>query len=172
VNEAERVLMEACALVKAGRENLSERLGQLLEHNCQLEKALAALKARLASSTGDSLADKAQQVGPCKVLAVRLDGADAGALRSTLDQLKNKLGTAVIVLATVAGEKVSLVAGVTADCIDRIQASALIKVVASRVGGKGGGRPDMAQAGGNKPAALDEALAAVPEWVRQQLDEG
>jgi len=172
VNETERVLATVCTQLKAGRENLPERLGQLLEHSRQLEKELATLKARLASSTGDSLADRAQQVGRCKVLAARLDGADAGALRNTLDQLKNKLGTAVIVLATVAGKKVSLVAGVTADCIESVKASELINIVASQVGGKGGGRPDMAQAGGNDPAALDEALAAVPEWVRQQLDEG
>jgi len=172
VNEAEQVLADACALLKAGRENLPERLGQLLEHNRQLEKELAGFKARLASSAGDSLADRAQQVGRCKVLAARLDGVDAGALRNTLDQLKNKLGTAVIVLAAVDGKKISLVAGVTADCTESVKASELINIVASRVGGKGGGRPDMAQAGGNNPAALDEALAAVPEWVRQQLDEG
>ncbi|MFQ5488969.1 MAG: DHHA1 domain-containing protein, partial [Gammaproteobacteria bacterium] len=105
----------------------------------------------------------------CKVLAAQLDGADVKTLRSTLDQLKNKLGSAAVVLATADDAKVSLVAGVSKDFTDRIKASELVNFVARQVGGKGGGRPDMAQAGGNDPAALPAALAGVPAWVEQQL---
>ena len=105
-----------------------------------------------------------------KVLATSLEGADPKTLRETVDQLKNKLGTAAVVLATVNESKVSLIAGVTKDKTDQIKAGELVNFVAQQVGGKGGGRPDMAQAGGNDPSGLDAALAAVPEWVKQQLN--
>ncbi len=108
-------------------------------------------------------------IAGCKVLAAQLEGADVKTLRSTLDQLKNKLGSAAVVLAAADGAKVSLVAGVTKDFTDRITASELVNFVARQVGGKGGGRPDMAQAGGNDPAALAAALAGVADWVRKQL---
>ena len=104
-----------------------------------------------------------------KVLAQQIEGADAKSLRETLDRLKDKLGSAAIVLGTAEGSKVSLVAGVTKDQTHRIKAGELVNVVAKQVGGKGGGRPDMAQAGGNNPAALEQALQSVPSWVRQQL---
>lgn len=109
------------------------------------------------------------EINGIKVLAARLDGVDPKSLRDTVDQLKNKLGTAAIVLATTTGDKVSLIAGVTKDQIKSIKAGELVNMVAQQVGGKGGGRPDMAQAGGNDPAALDDALKSVTDWVRQQL---
>jgi alanyl-tRNA synthetase len=127
------------------------------------------LKAQLASSRGGDLLSQAQDIDGIKVLAARLDGVDPKSLRDTTDQLKNKLGSAAVVLATVQGDKVSLVAGVTQDQTDRLRAGNLVNAVAQQVGGKGGGRPDMAMAGGNNPAALDAALRSVPDWIRQQL---
>ena len=112
---------------------------------------------------------QAKEIDGIKVLAARLDGADPKSLRDTMDQLKNKLGSAAVVLAAVNGEKINLVAGVTDDQISRIKAGNLVNVVAQQVGGKGGGRPDMAMAGGNNPAALDAALSSVPDWIREQL---
>jgi alanyl-tRNA synthetase len=141
----------------------------LIEDKRALEKELEQLKGKLASSAGDDMLAEAQDVGGIKVLAKMLDGADPKTLRDTVDQLKNKLGSAALVLATVQDSKVSLVAGVTKDSTDRIKAGDLVNFVAQQVGGKGGGRPDMAQAGGNDPAALPKALAAVPDWVRQKL---
>ncbi|MBD3669407.1 MAG: alanine--tRNA ligase, partial [Gammaproteobacteria bacterium] len=125
------------------------------------------LKSKLASSQGSDLASQAVDIGGIKVLAARLEGADVKTLRSTLDQLKNKLGTAAVVLAAVDGDKVSLVAGVTKDATDRVKAGELVNSVAQQVGGRGGGRPDMAQAGGSQPDKLDEALASVAAWVEQ-----
>ncbi|MCW8904759.1 DHHA1 domain-containing protein, partial [Sedimenticola sp.] len=118
---------------------------------------------------GSDLAGSAVEVAGVKVLAAKLDGVDPKALRDTMDQLKNKLGSAVILLAAVSGEKVSLVAGVTKDQIPTLKAGDLVKFVAEQVGGKGGGRPDMAQAGGSDPAALPGALASVEGWVRESL---
>jgi alanyl-tRNA synthetase len=156
-------------IVKAGREELEEKVTQLVENNRRLEKELEQLKSKLASSAGSDLAADAVEVNGVKVLAAKLDGADPKSLRDTMDQLKNKLGSAVIVLATVSGDKVSLVAGVTKDQTDKVKAGDLVKIVAEQVGGKGGGRPDMAQAGGNRPEALEGALASVEPWVRDQL---
>jgi alanyl-tRNA synthetase len=121
-----------------------------------------------ATSAGSDLAAQAVEIDGIKVLAARLEGADPKSLRNTLDQLKDKLGSAAIVLATVQDDKVSLVAGVTKDQTNKIKAGDLVNSVAQRVGGRGGGRADMAQAGGNDPAALDAALKAVPDWVRAQ----
>ena len=134
-----------------------------------MEKELEQLKGKLASSQGSDLAGQAVDVDGLKVLAVRLDGADNKVLRETLDQLKNKLGSAAVVLAAVDGDKISLVAGVTKDRTGQIKAGELVNMVATQVGGKGGGRPDMAQAGGNQPAQLDAALQSVPAWVRERL---
>jgi len=127
------------------------------------------LKGKLASSQGDELVNQAVDIQGVKVLAAQLEAADPKGLRDTLDQLKNKLGSSAIVLATVQGDKVSLVAGVSKDQTQVIKAGELVNVVAQQVGGKGGGRPDMAQAGGNQPQALSAALASVPEWVREKL---
>jgi alanyl-tRNA synthetase len=128
------------------------------------------LKDKLALSSGRDLADAAVDVDGVKVLATRVEGADAGALRAALDQLKARLGSAIIVLGSVAPDsKVLLVAGVTADQTARVRAGELIATVAAQVGGKGGGRPDFAQAGGSNPLALDQALASVATWVRSRL---
>ena len=166
-NEAR--LDRMASLLKSGRDDVEGKVGQLIERSRKLEKELEALKAKLASSAGSDLASQAVEIGGIKVLAAKLDGIDPKSLRDTVDQLKNKLGTAALVLATVSGDKVSLAAGVTKDAISRIKAGDLVNAVALQVGGKGGGRPDMAMAGGNDPANLDAALAAVPDWVRSQL---
>ncbi len=169
VEDDEERLTRIAAMVKAGREDLDDKVAQLIERNRRLEKALEQLKAKLASAAGSDLAGQAVDVDGVKVLAAKIEGADPKSLRDTMDQLKNKLGSAVVVLATVKGDKVSLVAGVTKDLTQRLKAGDLVRMVAEKVGGKGGGRPDMAQAGGNDPDALPEALAAVEPWVRAQL---
>ena len=169
VSETEKNLGEISGLVKGNREDVTTRVSQMIERNRKLEKELDALKAKLASSQGGDLAGQAQDVGGIKVLAARLDGADAKVLRETVDQLKNKLGAAAVVLATVDGDKISLVAGVTRDESKRIKAGDLVNQVATQVGGRGGGRPDMAQAGGNQPENLEPALESVADWVAQQL---
>ena len=133
-----------------------------------LEKELAALKGKLASSQGDELVAKAIDVKGLKVLAAQLDGADAKALRETLDKLKDKLKSAAIVLATVEGGKVQIAAGVTADAVGKVKAGELVNFVAQQVGGKGGGKPDMAMAGGTEPAKLGAALASVQGWVSER----
>ena len=168
-NEEER-LFELTRLVRSGRDELPGKIAQLLERNRQLEKELEQLKAKLATSAGGSLADQAEEIGGIKLLAARLDEADPKALRETLDRLKDRLGSAVILLATTSDDKVNLIAGVTKDQTDRIKAGDLVRFVAEQVGGKGGGRPDMAQAGGNNPAALPAALASVSGWVRQRIE--
>jgi alanyl-tRNA synthetase len=142
---------------------------QLMARARELEKELERLKARLASSAGDDLASRAVDVNGLKVLAAKLDGADPKRLRETVDQLKNKLGSAAVVLATVNGDKVSLVAGVTKDWTDRLAAGPLANHVAQQVGGRGGGRPDLAQAGGSDPSRIDVAIDSVPGWIRDQL---
>jgi alanyl-tRNA synthetase len=140
-----------------------------VERSRRLEKELEQLKGKLASSAGSDLASSAVEVAGVKVLAAKLDGVDPKALRDTMDQIKSKLGSAVILLAAVSGDKVSLVAGVTKDQIPVLKAGDLVKFVAEQVGGKGGGRPDMAQAGGSDPSALPGALASVEGWVRDTL---
>ena len=151
--------------LKAAPGEVPARLDQVLEHVRALEKELAALKGKLASSQGDDLAQRAVDIKGLKVLAARLDGADAKALRDTLDKLKDKLKTAVIVLAAVDGGKVQLAAGVTGDSTARVQAGELVNFVARQVGGKGGGKADMAMAGGTDPSHLEAALASVAGWV-------
>ena len=135
----------------------------------KLEKELDALKSKLASSQGSDLASQAIEIEGIQVLAARLEGADPKSLRDTVDQLKNKLGAAAVILGVVSGDKVSLAAGVTKNETKRLKAGDLVNQVAMQVGGKGGGRPDMAQAGGNQPENLDKALASVESWVREQL---
>jgi alanyl-tRNA synthetase len=166
--DEERV-QRVAELIKSGRDEIEDKLVQLLDRNRKLEKELDQLKAKLASAAGSDLASQAVEIGPAKVLAANLEGADPKSLRDTMDQLKNKLGSAVILLAAVNGEKVSLVAGVTKDLTDRMKAGDLVKLAAEKVGGKGGGRPDMAQAGGNNPQALPEALELVVPWVESKL---
>ena len=169
VQNLETTLDGLSMLVKAGPHELPARVAATLEQLRSLEREHAALKARLALSQGDTLAAQAHEVAGLKVLAVELDGADANALRQAMDQLKHKLKTAAIVLASVDAGKVQLVAGVTADSVQRIKAGELVNAVAQQVGGKGGGKPDLAMAGGNDASALAAALASVPHWVAQRL---
>ncbi len=164
----EQQLRAVCELLKSDRDAVADKVSQLLERSRRIEKELEQVKEKLASSRGSDLASRAVDVNGIKVLAARLDGADSKTLRNTVDQLKNKLGSAAIVLAAVDGNKITLIAGVTKDATDRIKAGDLVNSVARQVGGKGGGRPDMAQAGGNRPDALPAALDSVPDWVRQQ----
>jgi len=156
---------EAAAALKAQPEELIQRIAQVQDHVKSLEKELTALKSRLASNQGDELLTQAVDVNGIKVLAATLEGADVTALRETMDKLKDKLKTAAIVLASVKDGKVSLIAGVTADATSKVKAGELVNFVAQQVGGKGGGRPDMAQAGGTDPSGLPKALEGVVAWV-------
>jgi alanyl-tRNA synthetase len=149
---------------------VADKVRDALDRIRQMEKEIRTLKDKLASGQGVDLAAGAVDIEGVKVVATRIDGADAGALRNAVDQLKSKLKTAVIVLASVdSADKVVLVAGVTADVTSRIKAGELVGTIAAQVGGRGGGRPDFAQAGGNNPAALDAALAGVQQAVRSKL---
>ena len=156
---------EAAAILKTHPGDLVNRVAQLQESLRQAERELEKVNSKLAASQGDELAGQAIDVNGLKVLAARLDGADAGVLRETMDALKANLKTAAIVLASVQGDKVSLIAGVTADSIGRVKAGDLVNFVAQQVGGKGGGKPEMAMAGGNDPSKLGAALAGVKDWV-------
>jgi alanyl-tRNA synthetase len=160
---------QAAAALKAPTAELNTRIAQVLEQVKALEKELAAAKGKLASAQGDELVTQALDIQGLKLLVAKLDGADAKTLRDTMDKLKDKLKTAAIVLATVDGDKVQIAAGVTADSLGKIKAGELANFVASQVGGKGGGKPDMAMAGGNQPANLDAALSSVQAWVRSRL---
>jgi alanyl-tRNA synthetase len=157
------------AQVHAQPQEAAARVAQVVDSVKVLEKELARLKSKLASSQGDDLADRAIDVKGIKVLAAQLDGADAKALRETMDKLKDKLKSAAIVLSAVSEGKVALIAGVTADVMAKVKAGELVNAVALQVGGKGGGRPDMAQAGGTQPEHLAAALASVKAWVEQRL---
>lgn len=156
---------EAAAALKAQPEELVSRIGQVQDQVKALEKELSALKSKLASSQGDELSSQAVDINGIKVLAATLEGADTATLRETMDKLKDKLKTAAIVLASVKDGKVSLIAGVTADATSKVKAGELVNFVAQQVGGKGGGRPDMAQAGGTDPSQLPQALQGVAAWV-------
>ncbi len=162
-------LHRVAELVRGSREDVDDRVTQLLERNRGLEKELEQIKAKLASAAGSDLASQAKAVAGVKVLAANLEGADPKSLRNTLDQLKDKLGSAVILLATEKDGKVGLAAGVTKDLTDRIKAGELIKLAAQKVDGRGGGRADMAQAGGSDPAGIPDALALVEPWVSERL---
>ena len=169
LNRAEEQLKEVAGLVKGSRDNLLDKLGAMLERNRQLEKELEQLKAKAASATGNDLASAAVDVKGVKTLAARIDGLDGKALLALVDQLKNKLGSGVILLGGVQDEKIVLVAGVTQDLTGRLKAGELMKQAAAVVGGKGGGRPDMAQGGGSDVSRLDEALAIAEAFVAQGL---
>ncbi len=156
--------------LKTPANELGTKITQLIDTQKLLEKELARLKSKLASSQGDDLADQAIEINGVKVLAATIEGADANALRETMDKLKDKLKSAAIVLASISEGKVSLVAGVTPDIIAKLKAGDLVNHVASQVGGKGGGKPDMAMAGGVDPSQLPKALASVQTWVHQKLN--
>jgi alanyl-tRNA synthetase len=169
VQEQEARLAEVANLLKAQPQEVAQKIYQLVDGARMLEKELARLKSKVAAAQGDDLALQAVEVRGVKVLAVVLAGADPKALRETLDKLKDKLESAAVVLASTEGGKVSLIAGVTSDLTAKVKAGDLVNFVARQVGGKGGGRADMAQAGGSDPAKLPAALASVQEWVEQKL---
>ncbi|MBT3196704.1 MAG: alanine--tRNA ligase [Gammaproteobacteria bacterium] len=170
VESGEQTLQQLSSLVKASRETVGDKVGVLVEQNRKLEKELERLKSKLANSAGNDLLSTAVEVDGIKILVAHLEGADVKTLRTTMDQLKDKLGTAAILLATASEGKVVLVAGVTQDVTGRIRAGDMIRNAAPLVGGKGGGRPDMAQGGGNNPEAIPEMVSATQIWVQQQLN--
>ena len=160
---------EAATALKVQPEEITQRIAQVQDQVKSLEKELAALKAKMASGQGDDLLAQAVDIHGIKVLAVTLENADANTLRAVMDKMKDKLKTAAIVLASVSDGKVSLIAGVTADSTSKVKAGDLVNFVAQQVGGKGGGRPDMAQAGGTDPSGLPKALAGVSQWVSERV---
>jgi len=170
VSEQQQRLDKIAKLVKSDANHAETKISQLVEHERLLERELNKLKAKLASQAGNDLVSQVVNVDGISVLAILMDGVDPKSLRETVDKLKDKLGRAVIVLATVNGEKISLVAGVTKKESKRFKAGELVNMVAQQVGGKGGGRPDMAQAGGNQPANLQKALDSVPAWIENTLN--
>ena len=169
LQEQERRVQGLSATMKVQPDEVVSRVAGILDNVRALEKEIARLKSRLASSQGDDLAGQAFEIGGAKVLAAMLEGADVPTLREAMDKLKDKLGSAAIVLASAGEGKVSLIAGVTSDLTARVKAGELVNMVAQQVGGKGGGRPDMAQAGGTQPDKLPAALASVKDWVGQRL---
>jgi alanyl-tRNA synthetase len=169
VVHTDQVLRDIAALLRGSREDVDEKVRELVERSRRLEKEVQQLKSKLASGQGGDLTSQAKDVGGIKVLAAQIDGADAKSLRDAVDQLKGKLGSSVIVLATVQDGKVVLVAGVSADLLTRMRAGEIASAVAAQVGGKGGGRADFAQAGGTQPENLGKALAGVESLIRSQL---
>ena len=156
--------------VKAAPQEVLGKVEQVISRNKSLEKELQTVRQQLVTGSGSDLMDQAVAIGDVQVLAARADGADAKALRDSVDRLRDKLGAqSVVVLGAVDGEKVRLAAGVSKGLVDRIKAGARVNSVAVGVGGKGGGRPDFAQAGGSQPENLDKSLASVADWVREQL---
>lgn len=170
LNAGEQTLLELADAVKGNRDSVAGKVRQLLERQRELEKELDKLKSKVAASAGNDLVNQAELVGQVQVLASVLDGADAKSLRDTVDQLRNKLGQSVVVLATVQDGKVSLAAGVSADVMTRVKAGELVSYLAAQVGGKGGGRPDMAMAGGSDVSALPAALASVKQFVNERVN--
>jgi alanyl-tRNA synthetase len=169
LQQLEGTVNSLAGALKATPAEVPQRVSAVLEQLRALEKEVSALKGKLASAQGDELLAQAVDIGGLKVLAAALPGADAKALRETMDKLKDKLKSAAIVLAAVDAGKVQLAAGVTADRTATVKAGELVNFVAQQVGGKGGGKPDLAMAGGTDPAALPQALASVAGWVRERV---
>lgn len=169
VNNANRQINALARELKTSRDTVQAKIGQLLTRQKNLEKDIARLQAKLSSAAGSELVNQAIEIKGTKVLLAHLPGVEAKSLRDLLDQLKNKLGEAVIVVATAAGNKVSIIAGVTPTLTGQVKAGQLVNEVASKVGGKGGGRPDMAQAGGSEPEHIDAALAHAKQWLTERL---
>ncbi len=161
---------KVCSLLKGDHATVADKVVQVLDRTKQLEKEVAQLKAKIAAAAGSNLTDNAIEINGVKVVIANMEGIDPKSLRDSVDEMKNKLQSGIVVLATaVADDKVSLIAGVTKDLTNKVKAGELVNVVAAPVGGKGGGRPDMAMAGGNNPAALGEALALVEPWLAERL---
>lgn len=169
IDHEELLLKQLCEIVKTNADDLVNRVQQLADSNKSLEKQLEQLKSKIATSAGSDLASQAVEVNGVKVLVAHVAGFNAKALRETVDQLKNKLGSSVILLASSEDDKVSLVAGVSKDATDKVKAGELVNMVALQVGGKGGGRPDMAMAGGNDVAAIPAALESAKPWIQERL---
>jgi alanyl-tRNA synthetase len=169
VQAQEAKLSEAASTLRTSPQEVTQKIAQIMDNVRTLEKELSRLKSKLASSQGDELADSAVEVKGVKVVAASLEGADAKGLREAVDKLKDKLKSAAVVLAVASNGKVSLIAGVTSDLTARLKAGELVNHVAQQVGGKGGGRPDMAQAGGTDPANLPQALASVKAWIEERV---
>jgi len=169
IDANQKALDKVAAMLKSPRDLAAVKVEQLLRHNKELEKELAATKQKLLTGGSSDLTEGVTEVDGIKILVTRMDGADAKTLRDAVDRFKDKLQSAVVVLASVEDGKVRLAAGVTKNNTDRVRAGDIIKAVAEQVGGKGGGRPDFAQAGGSNPDGLDAALASVPGWVSERL---
>ena len=168
IQNMERQLQTVAQTLKVSPEAAPPRLKQVLERSHQLEKELSAMKSSLASSGSDNLLDSVNDVNGIKVLSARMDDLDASDLRDSVDHLKDRLGSGIVVLSSVDEDKVRIAVGVSKDLTTRIKAGNLVNFVASQVGGRGGGRPDFAHAGGNRPDLLDEALSSVSAWVADQ----
>ncbi len=169
VEKTEQQIDALAQVLKSPKESLTKKLNAVLEQNKQLEKQLEKIKSKLASSQGSDILSQAIDINGIKVLAAKLDSVDSKTLRETMDQLKNKLGSCIVVLATTDGKKVSLIAGVSKDVTAKIKAGNVVNHVATQVGGKGGGRPDMAMAGGNQPENIDTALASLAAWLEGEI---
>jgi alanyl-tRNA synthetase len=169
VVRADQVLRDIASVLRGSREDVDEKVRELVERSKRLDKEVQQLKSKLATGQGGDVSSQAKAVGGVKVLAAQIEGADAKALRDSVDQLKQKLGSSVVVLATVQDGKVVLVAGVSADLVAQLRAGDIAGAVAAQVGGRGGGRADFAQAGGTQPDKLGAALASVESFVRNRL---
>ncbi len=169
VDENQKALDEVAEMLKTPRDQVPAKIEQLQRRLRELEKELTAARQKLVSGATGDVSQNVVVVDGLNVLATRMDGADARTLRDAVDRYKDKFDPAVVVLGSVDNGKVRLAAGVTKDAVDRIRAGDVIRPVAEQVGGKGGGRPDFAQAGGSNPEALDAALDSVPAWVAEQL---
>ncbi|MCQ8886320.1 alanine--tRNA ligase [Pseudoalteromonas agarivorans] len=169
VSEQEKQLNDVAALVKGDSASVLEKVTALLEKSKGLEKQIAQLNDKLASAAGASLLDSIVEINGVKLLVANVEGTESKALRGMVDDLKNKIGSGVIALGVASGEKVSLIAGVTKDLTGKVKAGELVNHMAGQVGGKGGGRPDMAQAGGSQPENLNAALESVTAWVSEKV---
>jgi alanyl-tRNA synthetase len=169
VVHTDQVLRDIAGMLRGSREDVDEKVREMIDRSRRLEKEVQQLKSKLASGQGGDLTSQAKNVGGIKVLAVQIDGADAKSLRDAVDKLRDKLGSSVIVLATVQEGKVILVAGVSPDLLSRMKAGEIVGAVAALVGGKGGGRADFAQAGGTQPENLGKALAGVESLIQSRL---
>ena len=169
LHQLNQELAQTAGLVKGDVFAVSDKVRQVLDRSRQLEKEIEQLKAKLTAHAGTALLEQVIEINGTKVLVANLEGVDSKSLRGSLDDLKVKLQSGIVVLATVTDDKVSLIAGVTKDLTGKVKAGELVNLVAQQVGGKGGGRPDMAQAGGTEPAQLPAALASVTPWLTERL---